>query len=132
MTNFIYQQLPAVMADHLEQFLDLRHKACNGISAWCTLKRVLPRSFLRLTDMEDRCRELDVAKVTRTLRHALIASGTFIGPVDGSEVRIIQPAFPGLLPLLVLNEDQRRTATMAKSPYEPSSRDTPHAPRSYS
>jgi len=31
-TNFIYEDLPAIVADHLEQFLDLRHETCPQIS----------------------------------------------------------------------------------------------------
>jgi len=27
-TNFIYEDLSAIVADHLKQFLDFRHKTC--------------------------------------------------------------------------------------------------------
>jgi len=31
-TNFIYENLSAIVADHLKQFLDLRHETCPNVS----------------------------------------------------------------------------------------------------
>ncbi len=56
-----------------------------------------------LTDVENGRSELDVAKMSRALRHAFAARSALNSAIDSAEVGIIQAAFSRLLALLVLH-----------------------------
>ena len=78
-TNTVGQHLAAIMADDLKDLLDFLDKA-----------RVV-----------DRFSELDVAKVTRTLRHILCAGLALELPIDGAKERVVQAAIARLGSALV-------------------------------
>ena len=73
------QDLPTIVADDLENLLDLLDEA----------------------GMEDRLRELDVAEVPRALAHALLAGRTLVLSIDGTEAWVVETALTRLRPCLV-------------------------------
>lgn len=52
--------------------------------------------------MEDRHRQLDVAKVSRAFLHVFTASCALEGSIDGAELRVVEPLLAWTLSLLIL------------------------------
>ena len=58
-------------------------------------------SLLKKAGVKDRLRQLDVAKVTRTLGHILIAGSTLELAIDGTQARVVQSSVSRLQLALV-------------------------------
>lgn len=113
MTNRVGFNLSTVVADSLQQLLDLGEKtyACQYDLGPAT-------GVNQHTNVVNRSCELDVAKVSRTFLLALLTSLAIPLSIDGSQARVIQTFCPRSRPLLILQSSASiHPYKQTKNPY---------------
>lgn len=101
MTNRLGLDLSTVVADSLQDFLDLGQETYTFLSALLSNEIKTHISFEH-TDVENRGCQLDVPKVTRTLLLAFLASLAVPLAINRTQTRIIKTLCSRSLPLVVL------------------------------